>query len=255
MFKKIDAPDNVIAFGLSDKIVAADMQQYESAFKSRLSSQTKLGLCVDFTGLADISAQGAMEGVKADLEFFRHIKQFRRFAIVSDKEWPGVIMGLVKSLLPTLESKDFQPNQREQAVKWAGEAPTAPPNLKGAMRLVKTSKDDVLAFEIDGVLTSEAVGSVLNDFEAWLAGHDKVRLLANIKNFGGVEPSVFMQSGLVSMKLDALKKLERYAVVGAPGWMMKIADAVGTMLPGVEIRTFDSDQEADAWAWIGAKRA
>lgn len=86
MFTKIDAPDNVIAFALSDKLSAADIKQYENAYSSRLEQPGMLGLCVDFTDLSDMSAQGAMEGAKADLEFFRHIKQFKRFAVISDKE-------------------------------------------------------------------------------------------------------------------------------------------------------------------------
>ncbi|MEO6421812.1 MAG: STAS/SEC14 domain-containing protein [Candidatus Nitrotoga sp.] len=254
MFTKIDSPDNVIAFALSDKLGAADMKQYESAYSSRLEKPGKLALCVDFTGLLDVSAQGAMEGAKADLELFRHIKRFKRFAVISDKEWPTIVLGLVKSLLPTLESRLFKPAEREQAVKWASETSTIPANAKGSMRLVKTSKAEVLAFEIEGVLTSEAVAGMMDDFNTWLAAHDKVRLMAHFKNFVGIDLSVLMQSALLSMKLEALKKLERYAVVGSPVWMTKIIEVAGSTLPNFELRTFDSNQEDDAWAWLDAKR-
>lgn len=140
-------------------------------------------------------------------------------------------------------------------MKWAGETSTIPANAKGSMRLVKTSKAEVFAFEIEGIITSEAVAAVIDSFQTWLATHDKVRLLAHFKNFGGIDLSAFMQSGLISMKLEALKKLERYAVVGAPVWMTKIIEAVGPMLPNIELRAFASEQEDEAWAWLDAKPA
>lgn len=254
MFTKIDSPDNVIAFALSDKLSATDMKQYESAYSSRLEKPGKLALCVDFTGLSDVSVQGAIEGAKADLELFRHIKRFKRFAVISDKEWPSVVLGLVKSLLPTLESRLFKPAEREEAVKWASETTSISENALGSMRLVKTSKAEVLAFEINGVITSEAVAGIMDDFNTWLAAHNEVRLMAHFKNFGGIDLSVLMQSGLVSMKLEALKKLERYAVVGAPVWITKIIEVVGPTLQSFELRTFDSNHEDDAWTWLDAKR-
>lgn len=158
-------------------------------------------------------------------------------------------------MLPTLESRFFNPTEREQAVEWAGEAPIALPNATASIRMVKTTKDEVIAFEIDGAITSEAIAPVIDDFQARLAAHDKVRLLANIKHLNGFDPSILMQSGFLSMKLGALKKLERYAIVGAPGWLKKIIAAIGSELPGIEMRAFAADQQADAWSWVDAQRA
>jgi hypothetical protein len=120
------------------------------------------------------------------------------------------------------------------------------------MRIVPTSKDDVLAFEINGVISSAELPGVIGQINAFLGRHDKVRLLGRIKHLGGFDPSIFMQSGLVSMKLAAMQKVERYAVVGAPGWMNRVLETVNPAFPDIDMRTFPADREADAWAWLGA---
>ena len=84
--------------------------------------------------------------------------------------------------------------------------------------------------------------------------HEHIRLLGRINHFG-FNPSIFFQSGLMSMKLAAMKKVERYAIVGAPGWIAKAASAVGHLFPDMEIKTFTNDHEAEAWDWLDAKPA
>lgn len=110
-----------------------------------------------------------------------------------------------------------------------------------------------MAYEIDGVLTAEEMPQLVEKFDSFLKQHDKVRLVARFKHFGGYDPAVFMQSGLVSMKLAAIRKLERYAIIGAPQWMSKIVDSMNPLFPEIDMRTFSEDQESEAWAFVEAK--
>ena len=64
-----------------------------------------------------------------------------------------------------------------------------------------------------------------------------------------------MQGGLVSVKLAAMQKVERYAIVGAPGWMSKIIETINPAFADIDMRTFPADLEAEAWAWVGAEPA
>ncbi|MEO6823823.1 MAG: STAS/SEC14 domain-containing protein [Nitrosospira sp.] len=73
-----------------------------------------------------------------------------RYAVVSDKQWPGALMGVVAPVLfPALEIKVFTPHQRDEAVKWAAEFPEAPKTGAPAFRFLPTSRENVLAFEIN----------------------------------------------------------------------------------------------------------
>jgi hypothetical protein len=255
MLKKITAPDHVIALALDGKLTGEGIQEYRSILEEKLKQHAQLGVYVDLTSLADMSANALIEGTKADIELFSHINQLSRCAFVADKEWPQTIVSFAQQLFPTLEMKVFPSGQREEAKKWAADVAEAPAPTGPAIRFLPTTRDDVLAFEIDGVMSSEEMPGVIKKLEDYLAEHDKVRLLNRMTHFGGFDPSIFMQSGLVSMKLSAMEKVERYAIVGAPGWMRKVIDAMNPAFPDIDMRTFHADREEDAWAWLEAEPA
>lgn len=253
MFEQLLAPDHVIAMHLSGKLTREDIKKYKNVFDEKLSKHEHVGVCVDLTGFSDMSAEAIIEDAKAEVELFAHLNQFNRCALVSDKEWPQAMIGFVAPLFPTFEMKVFTPSQSDEAMKWAAELPEAPKTASPAFRFLPTSKDDVLAFEINGVISKAEMPAVIKEFEAFLERHQKVRLLNRMKHFGGIDPAVFMQGGLVSMKLAAMQKVERYAIVGAPVWMRKIIEALNPAFADIDMRTFPADQEAEAWAWLGAK--
>ncbi len=253
MIDILDAPEHVIALRFEGKLTGEDVGRYQGALDAKLTQQGKIGLCVDITGLSDMNADALIKGTKADLDALAHLSRFGRLAIVSDKEWPAAAIRFIDPMLPTLEMRAFGPDQADAAMAWAAEPSRTAEGQAPAFRFIPTSRDDVLAFEINGAITSEAMPGVIEEVEAFLARHDKARLLGRIRHFGGVDPSVFMQGGLVSMKLAAMEKVERYAVVGAPGWMGKAVEAMNPVFPGIDMRAFAAESEADAWAWLGAK--
>ncbi|MCK0163124.1 STAS/SEC14 domain-containing protein [Marinobacter sp. S6332] len=93
-----------------------------------------------------------------------------------------------------------------------------PPNT--SIRFIQTNKDNVLAFEIDGVMSSEEMPGVIRKMEDFLAGQNKVRLLNRIKHFGGFDPAIF-----------------------------------NPLFPDIDMRTFTVAMEEDAWAWLEAEPA
>ena len=255
MYQHVTAPDHVIAMHLSDKLTGDDIKKYKGILDGKLLNHDQLSMVVDFTGLTDMNAEACVEGTKADLELLRHINRFTRFAFVSDKEWPQALIGFMSALLPTVEMRVFLPDESDEAIQWASELPKVPKSEAPAFRFLPTSRDDVLAFEIDGVISGKEMPEVIKKFEIFLEQHQKVRLLNRIKHFGGIDPAVFMQSGLLSIKLAAIQKVERYAIVGAPGWMCKVIKTVNPAFADMDMRTFPEDRESEAWAWLGAEPA
>jgi hypothetical protein len=223
MFEQLPAPAHVLALRFSGKITGEDIKGYKSVLEGMLQKHDRIGACCDLSGLADLSADAMVEGLKADLEFLTHISQFSRCALISDTEWPRALISLVAPLLPTFEMQVFTPEQSDEAMQWTAELPEMHEAETPAIRIIPTSKDDVFAFEINGVISSAEFPGFLDHINAFLDRHDKVRLLGRIQHLGGFDPAIFMQSGLVSMKLAAMQKVERYAIVGAPGWMHKWA--------------------------------
>ncbi len=253
MFEQLSAPDHVIAIRFSGKMTGDDIKTYRTILDDKLAKHPHISACFDFTGLADMTGDAFVEGAKADLELFRHIRQFSRCAFISDKEWPRAIISFMSPLFPSFEMKMFAPDRSEDAIGWAAERPEAPETGTPAFLFLSTSKDEVVAFEINGMISAEDMPGIIREFETVLAKHEKVRLLNRMKHFGGIDPAVFMQSELVPMKLAALKKVERYAIVGAPGWMRKLMEMLRPVLPDIDMRTFPADREAEAWTWLGAE--
>lgn len=253
--KEITAPVHVIAIQLSGKLTGDDMKAYRSILETKLSSHVQIGILMDFTGLTDMNADAFTEGIKADLDFLRHIDQIGHLAFVSDKEWLNAVFNFLKPVFPTFEMKVYASDQSDEAMRWVSEQPEARKPQAPALRFFPTSQDDVLAFEINGMISGKEMPGIIKKFKDILQQHEKVRLLNRIKHFGGIDPAVFMQHGLVAMKLAAIRKLERYAIVGAPGWMCKIVEILNPEFEDMEMRTFPEDRESEAWAWLGAQSA
>ncbi len=255
MFEKIHAPDNVLAFRLSGAVSAADVAHYREAAERSLAGGGDIGFCCDLTGFSDVEAAAMVPGLMADFAVWRHIGRIKRLAMVSDKQWPGGMLGLLGAWLPTLEMRAFAAHEGALAVRWAAERTPVAADRKPGMRMLATTQPGVGAFEVDGPVMQQDVRAVVAELEALLAAPGRLRMLGRITHFAGFDPAVVLDGGLLQMKAETLRKLERYAIVGAPAWMARVAGLVGKLMPQIEIRIFPLADEAAAWEWIGARPA
>src|SRR5690554_1958631 len=107
MLKLIPAPDHVIALVLDGKLTGEGVQKYHSVLEEKLQQHAQIGIYVDLTGLTDMSARALIEGTKADLELFKHLKQLNRCAFVTDQEWPQAVIACAQQIFPVLDLKIF----------------------------------------------------------------------------------------------------------------------------------------------------
>ena len=252
MIEQLQSPGHVVGIRLAGKISAEDVNGIKPALEKALAANDEIGVVVDMSGFEDASAEAIAADVKYEMSLMAKIGQFRRAAFIADKEWLQAVTGFVGSLIPTMQMKVFSPGEQEKAIAWASEIEEMPASSGEALSMIHTDRDDVFGFQVDGVMTAENVRPLTDKVAAILANHDKVRLLARVKSLGGIDPAVFMQSGLISMKFAAVQKVERYAIVGAPEWMRTAVATMNPMFPHLEIRSFDAEDEGDAWAWLGA---
>jgi hypothetical protein len=83
------------------------------------------------------------------------------------------------------------------------------------------------------------------------AQHEQIDMLARIKTFHGMVPTLLTNASLLSAKFTAIGHGRRYAIVGGPGWMGTLTQMMGSMLP-ISMHQFNAEQEGDAWAWLKA---
>lgn len=120
-----------------------------------------------------------------------------------------------------------------------------------AVRRIETDRTDVFAIEIIGYVTSADVENLYGLMEGAYALHDKLDVLVRMKNYEGVEWANVSGETADEGRMHALKHVRRCAAVGEPDWTGRVAGFFDPALP-VELRHFDLQDEADAWAWIGA---
>jgi len=105
--------------------------------------------------------------------------------------------------------------------------------------------------EISGKLDSDAMKAALDELAEKTQGIKNGRMLYRVGNFElptlgaiGVEfsrlPSLF---GLI-------RKFDRCAVLADKKWIKTVGEIEGMLIPGLDIKAFDSDEEAAAEAWL-----
>lgn len=253
MFEKLTAPDNVIAIHLSGTLTVNDVKHYKALVEEKIATQERFGICVDLTGIEDIGADALTEDAKVEFELFTHLAKFRRRAFVTDLTWPSTMANTFGRLIPLLEMKTFGPDERATAIDWVSNGPASPKEKSPAITFLPTTNENVLAFETNGTISSDDMPQITDTFDRFLNSHEKVNLLNHVRHFGGFEPAALMKSNYFAMKYAALKKVDRYAVVGGPLWMQTAITAINPFFSGIEMKSFSEAQEDEAWTWVDAK--
>ncbi len=249
MLKVENAPANVIALRLSGIVTEDDIKAVEMLFADKLKGDQKFGLFVDMSQMQDMTSKAIAEDLKFELGMIGKLKRFPKMAVVSDKQWVAALVKFFDPLIPAVDARVFASEAFDEAMTFASElpAPVEPP--APAITMIETDDPKLMAYQIDGSLTKQDVDTVTRILMDAFEKQGKVDLFVRMKAFSGFDPAILAQRSLISMKLAALEHVRRYAVVGAKDWMENM---IGVFQPmtSVDIRTFDADQEDDAWAWL-----
>jgi hypothetical protein len=249
MLEALAAPDHVVAFRVSGRITGDDIEAATAAVDAALERYDRIGLYVDAGELDSFTAEAFAKDLRYGLGKLGQLGRFTRSAVITDKAWLRNIARFEDRLFPQIEIRCFDENQRGEALDWASELPPAKPPPPSALTFIATESPTTHAFEIDGTLSREDTAQAIATLKAAFAEHDQVRLLARIKRLGGINPAALTQDGLISMKLEAIRKVERYALVGGPGWLARMIETLNPLFK-TDLRHFALEDEDKAWAWL-----
>ena len=98
----------------------------------------------------------------------------------------------------------------------------------------------VLAYAVHGTLD----GADVDTLKADLDHHERARLLLRIDDFK-MDASVLSRK-MLWVEADALRKIERYALVGGPDWMRAFVSVGGAIAP-FPVKYFEAEDAARAW--------
>ena len=250
MISFLDAPDHVIACRMTGEVKGDDYDTLASALDAALERHPRISLYVEVSDVLHMTGEAVLKDIGYGLEQIRYLNRFYRAALVTDVEWLRTLAKWENRVVPFVHVRAFPLAEREAAQAWAAELPDA--SAPGLVRLA-TTKPDVFAYAIRDTLSAQDVEGLIPEMNAAFEAHDKVDLLVRIESYPAIPWDAFSRD-LVRTKVNALRNVRRYAIVGGPGWMSGIVSFLDPLFKA-EIRTFDRSEEAQAWDWLGARPA
>ena len=215
--------------------------------EERLASGASGNLLIDMSKMDDITGAGLRAQLKNVPALLRFVYSLDRIAFISHQEWLRTAARLESALLPGVEYKVYDTDEEDAAVAWVtGEQDAA---HAGAFREIEMDNPTIAAFEVAGRLDADESERGMALVKARLSQPECTRLMMVVTAWHGFDADLVFNPGLMADKVGLINELDRYAVVGGPGWVAGMARAVGALMTP-DIRVFDLDQRAEAEAWL-----
>lgn len=242
-------PSHVVGFRLSGKLTEADIAEAYLTLSTALGVRDELGLVVDATQFDDVSSAEILD----DLSRFDEIgglSRFPRIAIVTEKMWLRALVASLKEAMPAVRMQVFGADEREAAIAFAAQVKEHE-RIGPSIKRLPSNAPHVFAYEIDGFVgaqeADELVTQLVHHFDQGL----RMNVLGKVSSFEGFSPAFLLNGATISVKMAAVHRVDRYAIVGAPRWLADLVNSFDPVL-AVDLRTFPASEEAAAWSWVAA---
>lgn len=252
MIENSTVAPGTLVLRVSGHVTREDIEKCFALLMECVRADQKTNLLVEVVGLTGFDTEALSADLKRVRDLLGKIDRFGRVAIVSDHGWVRWLSRIESALLPGISYRTYKVAERELALQWA-EGKTDLPYGK-AVRIIETDRPDVVGFEIDGRISAEEIGELSRELNRIRSERPIKAVLARIRAIDGFDPSVALDPEYQRMKLGLLRELDRYAVVGAPGWVRNWIEVMQPLLR-VDIRSFTTEQENAAWEWLKATPA
>ncbi len=244
----LEQEDDVLIITLSGKITADEVTAFYQSFETAIEAVDQIGLVIDATGFDDMTGDAIARDISLEFGLMDRMGKLPKAAVVSDKEFIAAAVRAMNPLLPMIEMRSFKSDEMQAARKFAADLPPKKRQGKG-IRMMDQSSPEVMGFEIEGYIEADALLAISNDVLRHLEKDEEFRALVKIKSFRGFDPHILTEGSFLKMKLGAMKKTKKYAVVTDEVWVKPLIGIAGSFL-GIEARRFPLAQEQAAWDWV-----
>lgn len=244
----------VVKIEISGTMTIEDVRKFMPEIDSALDHYGQIGIVVDLTRWSDITEDAIAADAKAELSLLPKLHRIPRIAVLSNKQWHSAVLAWVQLMLASTEIKVYdsnQPNAQRDAIEFASavSSHTSESKPEPTIVLIPTQRDDLFAFEYRGHVRSEDLDIALEPLKALLKRDGQFDLFVRMDHFSGFDPSIILKGSVLSLKMASLKKLRRYAIVGADDWIAGVVKMFDPLV-SIEMKTFPRDQEQEAWDWL-----
>lgn len=249
MIEYLTTRADVLAVKVSGKLLHDELEEVVDKVEAALEANEKTHIFAEVADFRGFDLAALPDYLPRATKLLGKLDRFGRIAVVSDQAWVRWATRVESALLPGIGYEVFTPEERDRALAWVEgriELPHAP-----ALKLIETDRPNVLGFEIDGRIGAVEMHRIVVRIHKMLDDvPGPVRILGRFKRFGF--PALGgIDADYVRMKLRALERVERYAIVGGPAWLTAWASAIAPLLK-LEVRHFPAERENEAWDWLGA---
>ncbi len=121
-----------------------------------------------------------------------------------------------------------------------------------AIRRIETTRPDLFAVDIVGLVTPADAENLFGLLEAAYALHPKVDVLVRLVEYDDTEWAGIAPETIEKGKAHAIDHVGRCASIGEPDWIAGLQGFL-TPSPPVELKRFAAEEEEAAWRWLGAR--
>lgn len=243
------AGDGIIVLTTGGRLEQAELEQIATTVEHSLAANDQTHIYVEVKDLGGLELAALPTYLPRAAAMLKQLHKFGRIAVVTDEAWVRFLTKVESALLPGIRYETFLPHESAEALDWV-EGRRGLPHAT-AFKIIETDRPNVLGFEIDGKITRAEMGWIAELIIDSLERNGPMRLLGRIGELRGFEPEAFLNNDYVRLKLKAFHGVERYALVGGPGWLRGWINFAAPLVK-VEVRHFQPDEEELAWAWLGA---
>jgi hypothetical protein len=118
-----------------------------------------------------------------------------------------------------------------------------------AIRHRASPRPTLLVFDIIAKIAKDDIEEMAEAVDAAFDLYDKIDMLLIFSDFEGMDADAAFDREALGAQVRSIRHVRKYGVVGAPAWARAMIEISGVLSP-VESKTFDLEQEAEAWAWI-----
>lgn len=120
------------------------------------------------------------------------------------------------------------------------------------IRHIDTDRDDLCALDVVGRLTAADLENAFGLLQAAFEQHDRIDLLVRICDCEGFDWSEALDKTVIKARLQALRHVRKYALVGGPAWV-RLALGLSRPFLSLDARYFPLKDEESAWKWLNSE--
>ncbi len=123
-----------------------------------------------------------------------------------------------------------------------------------AITQIATTNPAVHAFRVRADVDDEDMAAMAGTMNEAFDERDAVSMLLILEGFDVEDSAAGLNVESLKAQVRSLRKVEKYAVVGAPDSVRSVIEGARSIMPG-EARTFHPEEEDEAWAFVDARPA